>query len=161
MRRRRSYQQMTAIQTGALLHTLRRCVRLHPHQQSSLQRKSVALHPLPPLAASARNQSVTTKRRLPRSRATKARSSGLWLQLPPLTLPWLSETGDVVGATSTGESCSCSCEGHRRAHRSETAVLSTSLRLRYAWLLLQWVSNTLVQIAANAHVSSRSTLGGR
>jgi hypothetical protein len=50
-------------------------VQLHQHQQGPLQRKSVALHPPPPLAASACNQIVTTNRRLPRSRATKARSS--------------------------------------------------------------------------------------
>ena len=102
-----------------------------------------------------------------RSRGHALEPLGLWLRLPPLALPRLSESGGVVGATSAGESCSCSCEGHRRnwlrqrAHRSETAVLRTSLRLRYAWLLLQWVSNKLNQIAANAHVSSRSTLGGR
>jgi hypothetical protein len=50
-------------------------VQLHQHQQGPLQRKSVALHPPPPLAASTCNQSVTTNRRLPRSRATRARSS--------------------------------------------------------------------------------------
>jgi hypothetical protein len=64
-----------------------------------------------------------------RSRGHALEPLGLWPRLPPLALPWLSESGGVVGATSTGEPCSCSCEGHRRAHRSETAVLSTSLRL--------------------------------
>jgi hypothetical protein len=56
MRRRRSYHQITAFQTAVLQHKLRRCVQLHQHQQGSLQRKSVALHPPPPLAASACNQ---------------------------------------------------------------------------------------------------------